>query len=63
MLLMYEWIYMLPRSCVIVMHAKFMHDLCSLFMHIPTYLDVMGCYNHIFHWFMGIFHRSPLFWL
>jgi hypothetical protein len=23
------------------MHAKFMHELCSLLMHIPTYLDVI----------------------
>jgi hypothetical protein len=31
-----------------LMHAKFMHVLCSLLMHIPTYLDVMRCYNHDF---------------
>jgi hypothetical protein len=24
-----------------LMHAKFMHELCSLFMHIPAYLDVI----------------------
>jgi hypothetical protein len=24
-----------------VMHAKFMHELCSLLMYIPTYLDVI----------------------
>jgi hypothetical protein len=29
-----------------VMHAKFMHEFCSLLMHIPTYLNVMRCYNH-----------------
>jgi hypothetical protein len=32
-----------------VMHAKFMHELCSLLMHIPTYLDVMRYYNHDFN--------------
>jgi hypothetical protein len=29
-----------------VMHAKFMHELCSLLLHIPAYLHVMRCYNH-----------------
>jgi hypothetical protein len=32
-----------------MMHAKFMHELCSLLMHIPTYLDVMRYYNHVLH--------------
>jgi hypothetical protein len=31
------------------MHAKFMHQLCSLLMHIIIYLDVMRCYNHVLH--------------
>jgi hypothetical protein len=31
------------------MHVKFMHELCSLLLNIPTYLDVMRCYNHDFH--------------
>jgi hypothetical protein len=44
-----------------LMHAKFMHELCSLLFHIPTYLDVMRCYNHVLHWFIGIFHRPPYF--
>jgi hypothetical protein len=35
------------------MHAKFMHELCSLLFHIPTYLHVMICYNHVLHWFWG----------
>jgi hypothetical protein len=26
-----------------LMHAKFMHKLCSLLLHIPTNLDVMRC--------------------
>jgi hypothetical protein len=30
-----------------LMHAKFMHELCSLLTHIPIYLDVMRCYNHV----------------
>jgi hypothetical protein len=32
-----------------LMHAKFMHELYSLLMHIPIYLDVMRCYNHVLH--------------
>jgi hypothetical protein len=24
-----------------LMHAKFMHELCNLLLHIPTYLDVV----------------------
>jgi hypothetical protein len=38
------------------MNAKFMHELCSSLMHIPIYLDVMRCYNHVLHLFVGIFH-------
>jgi hypothetical protein len=30
-----------------VMHAKYMHDLCSLLMHIPTYYNIISCYNHV----------------
>jgi hypothetical protein len=44
-----------------VMHAKFRHELCSLLMHIPIYLDVMSCYNDVLHWFMRIFDWSPYF--
>jgi hypothetical protein len=44
-----------------LMHAKFMHELCSLLIYIPTYLDVMRCYNHVLHLFMEVFHRSPYF--
>jgi hypothetical protein len=32
-----------------VMHANFMHELCCLLFHIPTYLHVMRCYNHVLH--------------
>jgi hypothetical protein len=39
-----------------MMHAKFMHELCSLLMQFPIYLDVMRCYNHVLHLFMGIFY-------
>jgi hypothetical protein len=24
-----------------------MHDLCSLFIHIPTYYNVISCYDHV----------------
>jgi hypothetical protein len=30
-----------------VMHAKYMHDLCTLLMHIPTYYNVISCYNYV----------------
>jgi hypothetical protein len=37
----------LPKIVIsAVMHVKFMHKLCCLFSHIPTYLHVMRCYNH-----------------
>jgi hypothetical protein len=36
-------------SLGMLMHAKFMHELCSLLMYIPTYFDVMRCYNHVWH--------------
>jgi hypothetical protein len=29
------------------MHAKYIHDLCSLLMHIPTYYNVISCYNYV----------------
>jgi hypothetical protein len=29
-----------------MMHAKYMHELCSLLMHIPTYYNAISCYNH-----------------
>jgi hypothetical protein len=29
------------------MHAKYMHDIFSLLMHIPTYYNVISCYNHV----------------
>jgi hypothetical protein len=28
------------------MHVKYMHELCSLLMHIPIYYNVISCYNH-----------------
>jgi hypothetical protein len=31
----------------LLMHAKYMHALCSLLMHIPTYYNVISCYNHV----------------
>jgi hypothetical protein len=43
------------------MHAKYMHELCSLLMHIPIYYNVISCYNHVSTCFMRIFHRSPYF--
>jgi hypothetical protein len=30
-----------------LMHAKYMHELCSLLMHIPTYYNVISSYNHV----------------
>jgi hypothetical protein len=42
-----------------LMHAKYMHELCSLLMH----YNVISCYNHALQGFMGIFRRSPLIWL
>jgi hypothetical protein len=42
-------------------NAKFMLELCSLLMHIPTYLDVMRCYNHVLHRLWGFFVNSPYF--
>jgi hypothetical protein len=44
-----------------LMHAKFMHELCYLLLHIPTYLHVMRCYNHGLHWFQGFSKQSPSF--
>jgi hypothetical protein len=52
-----------PKKVWWLMHVKYMHELCSLLMHIPTYYNVISCYNHDLQLFMGIFHRSPLFWL
>jgi hypothetical protein len=36
----------MPHLCVL-MHAKYMHDLCSLLIHIPTYYNVIRCYDHV----------------
>jgi hypothetical protein len=30
-----------------MMHAVYMHELCSLLMHIPTYYNVVSSYNHV----------------
>jgi hypothetical protein len=46
--------------CLLLMHAKYMHELCSLLMHIPIYYDVIICYNYDLQWFMGIFLCIPL---
>jgi hypothetical protein len=46
-------------SLGILRHAKFMHELCSLLLHIPTYLNVMRCYNHVFALILGIFQTIP----
>jgi hypothetical protein len=37
---------MLSKSMPL-MHAKYMHKLCSLLMHIPTYYNVISYYNHV----------------
>jgi hypothetical protein len=29
------------------MHAKYMHELCSLLIYIPTYYNVISFYNHV----------------
>jgi hypothetical protein len=29
-----------------LMHAKYMHELCSLLMHIPRYHNFISYYNH-----------------
>jgi hypothetical protein len=29
-----------------LMHAKYTHERCSLLMHIPTYYNIISCYNH-----------------
>jgi hypothetical protein len=34
-------------SLGMLMHAKYVYDLCSLLMHIPTYYNIIGCYNHV----------------
>jgi hypothetical protein len=36
------------------MHAKFLHELCSLLMHIPTYLDVIPMFYIDFGDFLNI---------
>jgi hypothetical protein len=32
-----------------LMHAKFLHELCNLLMHIPTYYNVISCYNRVLY--------------
>jgi hypothetical protein len=27
--------------------SKYMYELCSLLMHIPTYYNIISCYNHV----------------
>jgi hypothetical protein len=49
-------------SLGMLMYLKFMHELYSLLLHIPTYLHVMRCYNHGLHWFRAFSKQSPLFW-
>jgi hypothetical protein len=29
-----------------LMYEKYIHELCSLLMHVPTYYNVISCYNH-----------------
>jgi hypothetical protein len=36
-----------PVESEVVMHAKYMHELCSLLMHIPIYYNVISFYNHV----------------
>jgi hypothetical protein len=38
-----------------LMHAKYMHNLCSLLMHTPTCYNVISCYNHVL-WGFSIDH-------
>jgi hypothetical protein len=33
-------------SLGMLVHAKYMHEFCSLLMHILTYYNVISCYNH-----------------
>jgi hypothetical protein len=42
-----------------VMHAKYMHELCSLLMHIPTNYNVISCYNHVLMFYVD-FPSIPL---
>jgi hypothetical protein len=37
---------LLYTKSTILMHPKYIHDLCSLLMHIPTYYNKISCYNH-----------------
>jgi hypothetical protein len=46
---------------VILMHAKYMHDLYCLLMHIPTYYNVNRCYNHDYNVLWGISIDPPYF--
>jgi hypothetical protein len=34
-------------SLGMVMHAKYMHELCNLLMYIPIYYNVITYYNHV----------------
>jgi hypothetical protein len=45
-----------------LMHAEFTNELCSLLLHIPTYLHVMRFYNYDLHGFQGFSKQSSLFW-
>jgi hypothetical protein len=44
-----------------LMHAKYMYDLCSLFMHISTYYNVISCYNHFYNVLWGFSIDPPYF--
>jgi hypothetical protein len=43
------------------MHAKYMYELCSLLMHIPTYYNVISCYNHVYNDLWGFSIDPPYF--
>jgi hypothetical protein len=35
------------RKFGIMMHAKYMHELCNLLMQIPTCYNVISCYDNV----------------
>jgi hypothetical protein len=35
-----------PVSHRWLMHAKYLHEISNLLMHIPTYYNIISCYNH-----------------
>jgi hypothetical protein len=35
------------ETSMMLMHAIYMHELCSLLLHIPTYYNVISFYKHV----------------